>query len=368
MEVSIKRLKPIIKSYVLMKKPLFIHGTMGIGKSQMVREVGEEIAREKGKKFNENELDQEKFCLNDVRVSQLDPSDLRGIPFPEGKNTAWLIPKWLPSGGEGILLFDELNLSPPSIQAACYQLILDRKLGDYTLPQGWTIIAAGNRSSDGANVFPMAAPLKNRFSHVTLMCPTDEEWREWAMTHDIKSDIIAFLAFKPTLLHKFDKKSNDDAFPTPRTWEIASTMVKNIEKDTEKEFELVATCVGEGPALEYQGFLKLKEKVNIDQILNNPKKVRDIKEADIKYSLVSGLAERYRKDTLQKGDKEKKNLPQILEVGDNLDAEFGIFLLRLMKSMNPTKFIGEMMNHPIWVNKLFKKYRSEEHTSELQSH
>lgn len=347
MEVDIIQLQKLIYRYVTKKKPLFIHGAMGIGKSDSVRAIAKRIAKERGKDYNENSTDKNKFNLLDIRVSQLDPSDLRGIPFPEGRKTKWLIPNWLPEEGEGILFFDELNLAPPSIQAACYQLILDRRLGDYTLPKDWTILAAGNRAIDKANVFPMAAPLKNRFSHIHLRNPSSDAWIEWAMNNDIRPTIAAFIAFKPSLLFKFNPSSKDDAFPTPRTWALASYMADGIS-DLEDEFMTVSTCIGEGAALEYQGFVKLQKKVKVNDILRDPKKVKEITDSGELYSLISGLAEKYKND--------RKNMNIILEVIYHMNkADFGVFLLRLMKAFNSKKFVEDVSKSKNW-DKIYKQY------------
>lgn len=346
MEINITQLQELIlPAYIKAEKPLLIHGTMGIGKSMSLRQVARRVAKEKGKEYAEGSWHKDKYSLIDVRISQLDPSDLRGIPFPEGKQTRWLVPSWLPREGEGILFMDEINLACPSIQASCYQLILDKRLGDYVLPKGWTIVAAGNRAQDKANVFPMAAPLKNRFSHIDLTVPTEEMWREWACENEINSDIVAFMAFKPTMLFKFDSKNKDNAFPTPRTWALTSEMIKDIkgisDKDLDAIYMLASSCVGEGAATEFSGFVKLKKQVNIDDILKNPKKVKDLKEPGLKYTLVSGLSERYRHD--------RKRVDVILGVVKEMDNEFGVFLLRLMKGVQKGNgFIQDLMKSKHW--------------------
>jgi hypothetical protein len=353
-DVKIGTLSKLLHKYMKRQKPFFIHGAPGIGKSDSVRAAAKQLAEEKGLEYHEGKLDEKKFCLVDVRVSQLDPSDLRGIPFPEGANTKWLIPSWLPTSGEGVIFFDELNLAPPSIQASCYQLILDRRLGDYVLPTGWTILAAGNRAIDKANVFPMAAPLKNRFSHATLLVPSQEEWCDWALDNGIKPDIVAFLQFKPSMLFKFDANSKDDAFPTPRTWALASYMTEECE-NVEEESLIVSTCVGEGVSHEYQGFINLKRKVKIDELLKNPKKIKDLNTVGLKYSAISGLAEKYRGEN--KPDPRKKMLEKILAVVDHMEPEFGMFCLRLVKGMAPseTVFQNDLMGAKMW-EKLYKQY------------
>ena len=403
MEISITQLQLLLYKYIGKKKPFMMKGAPGIGKSDSIRQACQKVAKDKKLKYHEGTIEskpnpyieqknellqkyhsaretstvlselksiQEKikecdkkikefkvespekfFRLVDVRISQLDPSDLRGIPFPDGNKTKWLIPSWLPDDGEGVLFFDEINLAPPSIQAACYQLILDRRLGDYILPDGWTIVAAGNRSTDSANVFPMAAPLKNRFSHASLSVPSEKEWREWAFESNIKSDIIAFMAFKPTLLFKFEKTSNDDAFPTPRTWALASYMTeerKGYEKaDLEEDLMITTSCVGEAAALEYNGFLMLRNKVDLDDILKNPSSVTKYKEISLKYTIISGLSEKYRSN--------RKNLEKILLVINHLDSEFGIFLLRLLRGARPKTFAGDLTSTKTW-EELFDRF------------
>lgn len=351
MDIKISQLQTMLYMYIKKEKPLMIHGPPGIGKSDSVRYATQKIAKEKKKEYSEGLPDENKYCLIDVRISQLDPSDLRGIPFPEGNHTRWLVPNWLPQKGEGVLFFDEINLAPPSIQAACYQLILDRRLGDYILPKGWTIISAGNRSEDNAAVFPMSSPLKNRFSHVTLLPPSEEEWTNWAMENGIKSDIIAFINFKLGSLYKFDPKSKEDAFPTPRTWALTSHMTHGLDASTdsalETEFMLAHSCVG-SIATEYHGYLQLKKRINIHDILKNPKKVHDIEKIGIKYTLIAGLSELYKHD--------RKKMEDILKVVKELDSEFGVFLLRLMRGLVPKYFKSDLMGSKSWEG-LFEKYK-----------
>lgn len=125
-----------------------------------------------------------------------------------------------PRKGNGIIFFDELNLAPPLVQASAYQLILDRRLGTYTVPNGFLLIAAGNRLEDRASVFEMSAPLKNRFGHCQLREPSVEGWTRWAVDHDIDMRIIGFLNFRRTALYTFDPKLKENAFATPRDGNI----------------------------------------------------------------------------------------------------------------------------------------------------
>jgi len=337
------QLRNVIYTAYDRKVPLFIHGRTGIGKSQSVRAVAFDIAKANKLKFLDGDSDGVgTFGFIDVRISQLEPSDLRGLPSISNDCTKWLPPSWLPRDqkGSGILFFDELNLAPPSIQASAYQLILDRKLGDYVLPQGWLVVSAGNTSEDKANIFEMPAPLSNRFIHVELKVPSKEEWTSWAIPKGIYSEVVAFLEFKPSFLFKFDSKSKDKAFPTPRAWSYVSKLLKDNNLESEDAEILVASAVGEGVAIEYTAFTELKKKINFNNILDNPKSVKEIKELSLKYSLLSGLVEKYREKA--------ENLQKILRVCEYIEAEFAILLLRFMKDTR-TNFTTEVVKHKEWV-------------------
>ncbi|MFI0460388.1 MAG: AAA family ATPase, partial [Candidatus Thiodiazotropha endolucinida] len=167
--------------------PVMLWGPPGVGKSDMVREVA----------MNHQ------APVIDIRLSQMEPSDLRGIPFRVNGSVEWAVPSILPSrerhGASGILFLDEITSAPPTVSAAAYQLILDRRLGEYQVPDGWAIFAAGNRQGDRGVTYSMPAPLANRFSHFEVGTNLDD-WVAWAYRNDIDERIIAFLRFRPELL------------------------------------------------------------------------------------------------------------------------------------------------------------------------
>jgi MoxR-like ATPase len=163
---------------------------------------------------------------------QLDPVDLRGLPRISADQAEWVPPKFLPTSGQGILFLDELTAAPQMTQAGCYQLVLDRKLGEYRLPEGWVVIAAGNPASERGVHFSMPRPLRNRFVHLDLE-PDFEDWSKWAMRAGIRPEILAFLRFKPALLHDADATSDQNAWPTPRSWEMASQVLTGVAKRQE---------------------------------------------------------------------------------------------------------------------------------------
>jgi hypothetical protein len=235
------------------KVPVFLWGPPGIGKSSIVAQ----IAREAGIGFI------------DLRLSLLDPTDLRGIPFFNAKNDTaiWAPPAFLPDGSQEreILFLDELNTAAPMVQASAYQLILDRKIGEYRLPDGWAIIAAGNRESDRGVVFRMAAPLANRFVHLEMEANV-EDWRNWAIKADIDTSIIAYISHRPDALFVFNAESR--SFATPRTWAYVNDIMASKPED-DLVMPMVSGAIGEELAASYLGFrLVASQLPDLDAIMN----------------------------------------------------------------------------------------------------
>jgi ATPase family associated with various cellular activities (AAA) len=182
-----------------------IWGAPGIGKSTIVSQLAAEHQLE----------------FIDIRLSQLAPTDLRGLPVAEEGLSKWFPPEFLPQHGRGILFLDEINMAPPAMQGMAQQLILDRRVGSYIVPDGWLIWAAGNRKEDRAGVFDMPAPLANRFLHLQVE-PDFESFKAYALGAGLHEQTIAFLAFRPCLLHKIDP--HQPAWCSPRSWAMASQL------------------------------------------------------------------------------------------------------------------------------------------------
>jgi len=204
-----------LRSLVAERQPVFVWGGPGLGKSALITQLAATL----------------EIQLQDVRALLLDPVDLRGLPYLSEGRSKWATPDFLPKHGEGILFLDELNAAPAMVQASCYQLVLDRKLGEYELPDGWSIIAAGNRDSDRAVTTRMPTPLRNRFVHLELEVDM-QEWCEWAIRAGIRPELIAFLRFRPELLSAFSR--DDNAFPSPRSWEFVSRILNSIPPSWKK--------------------------------------------------------------------------------------------------------------------------------------
>jgi AAA domain (dynein-related subfamily) len=250
-----------------LKLSAMLWGAPGVGKSSIVAQTAKAFDLE----------------FVDVRLSQLAPTDLRGLPVPENGVSKWYPPEFLPTSGKGILFLDELNMAPPTMQGMAQQLILDRKVGSYTLPDGWFIWAAGNRKEDRASVFDMPAPLANRFLHLEVE-PDLESFKLYGFTAGIHEHILAFLAFRPQLLHALDSKH--PAWPSPRSWEMASKLL-NAGLD-------ISAVVGAGAAAEFAAFIQVYDMLPaLDPILEG--RAKDMafpEEPSSRYATVIGLTMR----------------------------------------------------------------------------
>jgi hypothetical protein len=259
--------------------PVMLWGPPGVGKSQIIAQVA---ARHNAP-------------MVDIRLSQMEPSDLRGIPFRVGEHVEWAIPALLPNverhGNSGILFLDEITSAPPSVSASAYQLILDRRLGEYKVPDGWAIIAAGNRQGDRGVTYTMPAPLANRFSHFELEVYLDD-WVAWAYKNGIDEKIIGFLRFRPELLFDFDPAHNPVAFPTPRSWEFAHRAIQKFADNPELLLGTLQACVGPAAGIELNAFISnLDQMPDLDAILKG-ETVEIPTEIDLQYAIAAALVGR----------------------------------------------------------------------------
>jgi MoxR-like ATPase len=258
-------LSTLVRSQV--KLSTMIWGPPGIGKSSIVQQTAEAHGMP---------------CI-DLRLSQLAPTDLRGLPVAENGRSRWYPPEFLPDEGAGVLFLDEINLAPPTMQGMAQQLILDRKVGSYVVPDGWFIWAAGNRFEDRAAVFEMPAPLANRFLHVEVQ-PDIESFKAFALAVGLHEQVVAFLSFRPALLHRAD--SEQPAWPSPRSWAMASALHR-VGLD-------VGAAVGEATATEFNSYVALYEHLpDLARILaGEGDDVAFPHEPAVRYAATVGLAAR----------------------------------------------------------------------------
>ena len=237
---------------------VMLWGSPGVGKSAAIKQIGDNIARETGKKVN----------ITDVRLLLFNPIDLRGIPVPDedkGEKVAkWLKPlifKLDPSKDViNILFLDEISAAPQSVQAAAYQITLDKKVGEHKLPANTIVIAAGNRVSDRSVAFKMPKALSNRLLHFEVSCDFDN-WKAWAIKNNIHPLVLGFLSFREDYLNTFDSSNDVLAYATPRSWEMVSNILNYINEDINKVYNLICGLVGSGVAIELRTWSKIYSKL-----------------------------------------------------------------------------------------------------------
>ena len=303
------RVTEILSHLLETRWPVFLWGPPGSGKSSVVRQIAE----------------QKSVDLIDIRASLLDPTDLRGIPAVEKGRAVWAPPSFLPhdKDSSGVLFFDELNAAPPLVQASLYQLTLDRRVGEYELPLGWRIIAAGNRAEDASITFRMPAALANRFVHLDFEVDFDD-WKRWALSAEVHAGVIGFISTRRELL--MDMSNTDRGFPTPRSWEMLSDAVKEIGTNDDT-LDVLSGIVGEGAAIEFLGYCKsaLSEEA-ITKVLESPESASLPEDIGDRYALISYIATRA---------KEAKILVAAGKVIHRLPPEFGVLLVRDLLGVNP---------------------------------
>ena len=303
------RVAEVLDHVVTTRWPAFIWGPPGVGKSSIVRAVA----------------NNRKIQLLDIRAPLLDPTDLRGIPTVANDKARWCPPEFLPSDpeSEGILFFDELNAAPPLVQASLYQLTLDRRVGEYTLPEKWKILAAGNRAEDASITFRMPAALSNRFIHISFEVDFDD-WRKWAVGMDIHPMIIGFLSTRQELL--FNMQITERGFPTPRSWEMVSDILK-ATMDIRGSQDIILGTVGEAATMELMAYFQNAiSEDSILKIIANPDSEALPGKLSDQYALISYLTSASKK-------------PAVLNAAATLllrfKPELGVLLLRDLLQKQP---------------------------------
>lgn len=303
------RLHTVLDALLTQRWPAFVWGPPGIGKSSIVQTIARERA----------------LPVIDIRASLLDPTDLRGIPAIENGRAVWCPPSFLPSAKDtpGVIFLDEINAAPPLVQASLYQLVLDRKVGEYELPPGWWIVAAGNRQQDRAVTFRMSSALANRFVHLDLE-PDVEDWRNWALAQRLHPLVVSFIGVRPKLLSQ--EPADSPAYPTPRSWHMASDVLITMGGAKEAA-DVMPGIVGEGAAVEFAAYAKkaVNEK-QMRHIVYDPMGSELPQSLDGIYMLTSWLAFHAQDEQVSQAS------AQLLL---RLPPEFAVVLARDMIKANP---------------------------------
>ena len=276
---AVQARKSLLKAFKV-QRPLFLWGPPGIGKSELVENITKDLGG----------------YMIDLRLGQMEPTDIRGIPFynKDSGKMDWAPPVELPDDELAsqypvvVLFLDELNSAAPSVQSAAYQLILNRRIGKYKLPDNVVMVAAGNRESDKGVTYRMPTPLANRFIHQEMKVDF-ASWQEWAVLNKIHKDVVGYLSFAKQDLYDFDAKSASRAFATPRSWSFVSELLDD-ECDNDTLTNLIAGTVGEGLAVKFMAHRKVASKMpNPVDILKGKVKDLNVKEVSAMYSLVISM-------------------------------------------------------------------------------
>jgi len=301
---SVQARKAILTAFKS-KRPVFLWGPPGIGKSEVVSEITDELGG----------------YMIDLRMAQMEPTDIRGIPFfnKDLNKMDWAEPVDLPDAELAsqypivVLFLDEMNSAPPAVQAAGYQLILNRRVGKYKLPDNVVIVAAGNRDSDKGVTYRMPMPLANRFIHLEMR-PDFTSWQNWAVGKSIHKDVVGYLSFAKQDLYDFDAKSSSRAFATPRSWTFVSDLLDDEENvDTDTLFNLVAGAVGDGLATKFMAHRKVAGRMpDPADILSGKVTDLQVKEISAMYSLTVSMCYEL-KDSLDTKTADRKKFHEMAD-------------------------------------------------------
>jgi hypothetical protein len=295
--VTIKQVRKCITKSFNVKRPIFLWGPPGVGKSDVVAQIAQDL----------------NGFMIDLRLGQMEPTDIRGIPFYNKEKGVmdWAPPIDLPSQELAdqypvvVLFLDELNSAAPAVQAAAYQLILNRRVGKYVLPNNVVMVAAGNRESDKGVTFRMPTPLANRFIHQEIKVDFST-WQDWATNNKIHKDVVGYLSFAKQDLYDFDAKSSSRAFATPRTWSFVSELLHDDDTDVETLTNLISGTIGEGLAVKFAAHRKVAGRMpKPEEILSGKVTTLDVKEVSAMYSLVISMCYEL-KDAVENKVEDKK--------------------------------------------------------------
>lgn len=293
---SVQARKAILKAFQV-KRPIFLWGPPGIGKSEVVADITEEMGG----------------LMIDLRMAQMEPTDIRGIPFfnKDLYKMDWAEPVDLPDQELAsqypiiVLFLDEMNSAPPSVQAAGYQLILNRRVGKYRLPDNVVIVAAGNRDSDKGVTYRMPMPLANRFIHLEMRADFNA-WQNWAVNKGIHKDVVGYLSFAKNDMYDFNAKSSSRAFATPRSWVFVSQLLEDEDTDVSTLENLIAGSVGEGLAIKFMAHRKVAARMpKPSDILEGKVTVLSVKEISAMYSLTTAMCYELKEANENKVDSKK---------------------------------------------------------------
>jgi hypothetical protein len=301
MEVSTSELKLALTEILYAGLVPYVSSSPGIGKSSITAQLADSL----------------NLKLIDVRLAQMDPSEISGYPTIKGNKTSYVPPDIfpidsdpIPEGKDGwLILLDEFSSASLAVQSAAYKLILDRMVGQYPLHKNVAMVAAGNKTSDKAVVNRMSTAMQSRLIHLNLIIK-HKEWLDWANENGIDHRITSFIEFKPGLLHSFNPDHKDNTFASPRTWEFASKLIKDKSEITLLMTKILAGTIGEGAAREFKGFTDVYESLpKIREIMANPTTVPINTSPDVMFAITGMVSHEVTKDNIEPLMKFVERLP-----------------------------------------------------------
>ncbi len=319
--MTLEQVRTVLPSLYATRKPVFFWGGSGAAKSTTCHLFVDD-------KRGVNP----EFGMIDLRASQLDPVDVRGMPYV---NVDTRVSSWCPfdvfpdedrDGKFGLLLLEELNSALPAVLASLYELLFDRRIGNYKLPDGWAVWALGNRDSDNGVTYQVPGPVANRFANHILVEPTVDDFCSHGFKTGCRLEVMAFLRWRPELMMTYDSQNPSVTFASMRTWTYVSELMKAWESEGKKFgdplfLSMIQNCVGEGAGVEFVGFLDYYKKLpDLDDLIKSPDTapVYEMKDAHLNWAIVCGLFNKA----------EDKNAGQIIKYAMRLPAEFSVVLMR----------------------------------------
>ena len=288
------------------KQAIMLWGDSGIGKSELICQIATLTVRK----------------LIDFRTNIREPVDMRGVPVANQKTrtTDWYTPSELPksdgSDGPTLLFIDEINTGTMQMMAVMMQLVLERRVGDYLLPDNCVIVAAGNRSKDSRAVVQMPKPLRNRFAHFTLVVD-HASWIDHAKRTGLPAELIAFIRFRPDSLHR-QPKGDENSYCTPRSIYNCGDYVNQPPRLRLKVF---TALIGKTDAVELEGFVSMfQDMPDINDILANPTTAKVPTEPSQRYAVANALSKLADRKTFTNVITYAKRLPRDFEALTVLEA------------------------------------------------
>ena len=317
--------KTVIKHMHKLRRPVFMRGSPGIGKSAIMKQATDELG----------------IQLIDMRLSQYDPTDLKGFPDPDRKlkRTNWLPLGTLPydKDSEGIIFLDELTSASPSVQAVAYQLVFDFAIGEYKLPPKWSVMAAGNRETDRAVVHRMSTALISRFVIVDIETNV-EAFAHHAVPRGFKPMPLAYLNFQQTSLNTFDPATPAQSYACPRTWMFANDTIIDTELSANIKRELLVGTIGEGTTTSFLNFCQLANDLpEMSSILKTPKTAKLPANISAKFAVTTSLAL----------SANLKTFPAMMQYMERLDKEMQCLFIRDSTRRSPE--LAETKEFTAWL-------------------